>query len=190
MDLKVIGNKEFNGKEIKVIEGGFGENCRVLTDRQISEIHDMEAYEVRKSMNRLIEKNRLKVDVDYIDLKSISKVFTDEEKVQFGYNNNVWSKSSNVFILSERGYSKLIKSMDDDLSWEVHDKLIDEYLTMRKIINSDEQLLAKLVLDIYNGGQSAVLSAKQLTEIEVNKATKPLLVALLTSSIVTAYYLS
>ena len=126
-------------------------------------------------MNRLIEKNRLKVDVDYIDLKSISKVFTDEEKVQFGYNNNVWSKSSNVFILSERGYSKLIKSMDDDLSWEVHDKLIDEYFTMRKIINSDEQLLAKLVLDIYNGGQSAVLSAKQLTEIEVNKATKPLL---------------
>ena len=30
--------------------------------------------------------------------------------------------------------------MDTDLAWEIHDKLIDEYFTMREVINSNEQL--------------------------------------------------
>ena len=34
---------------------------------------------------------------------------------------------------------------------------------------------AQLLLEIYNGGQGGVLAAKQLTEIEVREATKPLL---------------
>ena len=65
--------------------------------------------------------------------------------------------------------------MDTDLAWEIHDKLIDEYFTMREIINSDEQLKANLLLSIYNGGQEGILASKQLTEIEVQEARKPLL---------------
>ena len=170
MDLKVVGKSEFMGKELPIIEGGFGDNCRILTDKQISEIHDMENKNVRARIKDNIL--RFKEGIDFIDIKGAYDTSTLES---FGYSKQSISQSSNIFILSERGYSKLIKIMDTDLSWEIMDKMIDEYFTMRKIINSDEQLLAKLVLDIYNGGQSAVLSAKQLTEIEVNKATKPLL---------------
>ncbi len=175
MDLKVIGKSEFMGKELPIIEGGFGDDCKIVTDYQISIIHNMELKEVRKSIRRLIDKDRLKVSVDFIDIKSqVNTLPMDFESI-FGVKEMYLSRTENIFILSERGYSKLIKSMDDDNSWEIMDKFIDEYFTMRKIINSDEQLLAKLVLDIYNGGQSAVSSARQLTEIEVNKATKPLL---------------
>ena len=173
MDLKVVGKSEFMGKELPIIEGGFGDNCRILTDKQISEIHDMENKNVRARIKDNIL--RFKEGIDFIDIKGAYDTSTLES---FGYSKQSISQSSNIFILSERGYSKLIKIMDTDLSWEIMDKMIDEYFTMRKIINSDEQLLAKLVLDIYNGGQSAVLSAKQLTEIEVNKATKPLLEAI------------
>ena len=170
MDLKVVGKAEFIGKELPIIEGGFGDSCRILTDKQISEIHNMENKNVRARIKDNIL--RFKDGIDFIDIKGAYDTSTLES---FGYSKQSISQSSNIFILSERGYSKLIKIMDTDLSWEIMDKMIDEYFTMRKIINSDEQLLAKLVLDIYNGGQSAVLSAKQLTEIEVNKATKPLL---------------
>lgn len=170
MDLKVVGKAEFIGKELPIIEGGFGVGCRILTDKQISEIHNMENKNVRARIKDNIL--RFKDGIDFIDIKGAYDTSTLES---FGYSKQSISQSSNIFILSERGYSKLIKIMDTDLSWEIMDKMIDEYFTMRKIINSDEQLLAKLVLDIYNGGQSAVLSAKQLTEIEVNKATKPLL---------------
>ena len=50
------------------------------------------------------------------------------------------SKAEHIYSLSERGYAKLIKIMDTDLAWEIHDKLIDEYFTMREVINSNEQL--------------------------------------------------
>ena len=39
---------------------------------------------------------------------------------------------------------------------------------------SEEQIVASLLYGIYQGGQSAIVSAKQLTEIEVAKATAPL----------------
>ena len=38
------------------------------------------------------------------------------------------SKSECVYLLSERGYAKLVKAMDDDRSWDIKDKFIDEYL--------------------------------------------------------------
>lgn len=42
------------------------------------------------------------------------------------------SKSEHIYILSERGYAKLIKIMDTDLAWVIHDKLIDEYFELRE----------------------------------------------------------
>lgn len=38
------------------------------------------------------------------------------------------SKSECVYQLSERGYANLVKAMDDDRSWDIMDKFIDEYL--------------------------------------------------------------
>ena len=67
MDLKVVGKSEFMGKELPIIEGGFGDSCKIVTDYQISIIHSMELKEVRKSIRRLIDKDRLKVSVDFID---------------------------------------------------------------------------------------------------------------------------
>lgn len=41
------------------------------------------------------------------------------------------TKAKHLYIFTERGYAKLIKIMDTDLAWEIHDKLMDEYLMMR-----------------------------------------------------------
>lgn len=153
-EIRVNGTVDFMGKQIKIIEGGFGEDCKVIVDRQLSEIHNSDTSEIRKSINRLISKNRLVEGTDYIDLKSIGKVFTDEIKLHFGYNNNVWSKATSVFVLSERGYSKLIKSMDDDISWEIHDKLIDEYFTMRQQIKVSMSKVDSSILAIVNAKDS------------------------------------
>lgn len=168
------GVKEFNGKEIKVLEGGFGENKRILTEKQIANVHNMEIKEVRKSIKRLVLNNRMKEDVDFIDIKpQINSLPMDLDDF-FGIKQEYLSRTENIFILSERGYSKLVKSMDDDSSWEIMDKLIDEYFSMREIINSDEQKIAQLTLSIYKGGQDALISAKELSELEVAKAVKPL----------------
>ena len=169
-ELKIKGTQSFMGKEIPVIEGGFGEAKRCLTDKTIGEIHNVKIKHVRESINNNIK--RFKENIDFIDLKEVDDIDHNLDLLQFlGYSKMQISKSGHIYLLSERGYAKLIKIMDTDLAWEIHDKLIDEYFTMRKIINSDEQLKAKLLLDIYNGGQEGVVASKQLAELE----KKPLL---------------
>lgn len=136
MELQVTGVQEFLGKEIPVIEGGFGEGKRCVLVREISQIHTMKVGNVNLLINN--NRNRFKDGVDIIDLKtdcykqSVLKDILGFTQAQIG-------NAKNIYLLSERGYAKLIKIMDTDLAWEIHDRLIDEYFTMRKIINSNEQ---------------------------------------------------
>ena len=168
-EIQVKGTQNFMGSEIPVIEGGFGTDKKCITDKTIAEIHNMQVKHVRE----LIKNNfkRFKENIDIIDLLSDDKFKVVVNDLGLKGSN----RTKNIFILSERGYSKLIKIMDTDLAWEIHDKLMDEYFTMREIINSNEQLKANLLLQIYNGGQEGVIASKQLTEIEVQEATTPLL---------------
>ena len=168
-EIQVKGTQNFMGVEISVIEGGFGTDKKCITDKTIAEIHNMQVKHVRE----LIKNNfkRFKENIDIIDLLSDDKFKVVVNDLGLKGSN----RTKNIFILSERGYSKLIKIMDTDLAWEIHDKLMDEYFTMREIINSNEQLKANLLLQIYNGGQEGVIASKQLTEIEVQEATTPLL---------------
>ena len=168
-EIQVKGTQNFMGAEIPVIEGGFGTDKKCITDKTIAEIHNMQVKHVRE----LIKNNfkRFKENIDIIDLLSDDKFKVVVNDLGLKGSN----RTKNIFILSERGYSKLIKIMDTDLAWEIHDKLMDEYFAMREIINSNEQLKANLLLQIYNGGQEGVIASKQLTEIEVQEATTPLL---------------
>lgn len=164
-ELQVRGTQSFMGKEIPVIEGGFGEAKRCLTDKTIGEIHNVKIKHVRESINNNIK--RFKENIDFIDLKEVDDIDHNLDLLQFlGYSKMQISKSGHIYLLSERGYAKLIKIMDTDLAWEIHDKLIDEYFTMREIINSDEQLKAKLLLKIYDGGQEGIIATKELVELE------------------------
>ena len=168
-EIQVKGTQNFMGVEIPVIEGGFGTDKKCITDKTIAEIHNMQIKHVRENINKNIK--RFKKDIDIIDLLSDDKFKIVVDDLELKGSN----RTKNIFLLSERGYAKLIKIMDTDLAWEIHDKLMDEYFTMREIINSNEQLKANLLLQIYNGGQEGVIASKQLTEIEVQEATTPLL---------------
>ena len=64
INLVVKGEVDVNGVTIKHIEGGFGENQKCLTCKDIAEVHNMELKEVNKSINRLIDKNRMIQGID------------------------------------------------------------------------------------------------------------------------------
>lgn len=170
MDLKVVGKSEFMGKELPIIEGGFGEGLRVMTAHMIAQIHGVSVKHINELTNNNI--NEFEEEVDVLNLL---KVGTNHLEIKTLFGIDLPPITKNFFIYSEQGYMALVGLMRNEDAREIRKKIRREYFAMRKIINSDEQLLSKLVLDIYNGGQNAVLSARQLTEIEVNKATKPLL---------------
>ncbi len=132
-ELKVSGTQNFMGINIPVIEGGFGVDCKVITDKTVSEIHEMRNNNIRSRITDNIK--RFKENIDYIDIKRACDVST---LLKLGYAKQSITQAENIYLLSERGYAKLIKIMDSDKAWEVHDKLIDEYFTMKKVINSDK----------------------------------------------------
>jgi len=145
-ELKVNGSQEFMGVTIPIIEGGFGDDKRIISTRSVSEVHKIELKEINQSVKRLIDKKRLIDNVDYIDLFS-NELF----KVTASDLGLITSNSQkNVFVLSERGYSKLVKYMDDDKSWEVMDKLIDEYFKMRLNVKNMLSEEDTYILNLYH----------------------------------------
>ena len=128
-EIVVSEKQSFMGMEIPVITGGFGEGQKILTIPMIKSIHKIEVKTANQDIKRLIEKGRMKEGVDFIDIKGNCELPLSE----LGWNGR---NIKNAFILSQRGYSKLIKYMDDEKSWEVHDRLIDEYFQMKEIIQT------------------------------------------------------
>lgn len=126
-EITVQGTQEFMGKEIPVIYGGFGEGQKVVLAKTIAEIHEMKVGNVNQRIND--NRSRFKDGIDIIDLKI---GYTSDVSLNLGFNQSQINASNNIYLLSERGYAKLIKIMDSDKAWEVHDKLVDEYFSMRE----------------------------------------------------------
>ena len=168
-ELKVNGTQKFMGIDIPIVEGGFGENCRVMTANTIAKIHKSRLDKI----NELILNNisEFEEGVDIIDLMNDEKSLNLAKGLGFVTNN----RQKHCYLLSEQGYMLLVGFMKTDKAKEIRKKLRREYFTMRQIINSNEQLKATYLLTIYNGGQDAVTASKKLTEIEVEEAKKPLI---------------
>lgn len=168
-ELKVTGSKEFMGIQIPVIEGGFGDDKRATTVPMISDIHGVEVKVINRYIGRLIEKNRYTENTDYIDLLS-----TEELKVTAGHLRLITSNGQKTaYVLSERGYSKLIKYMDDDTSWDVMNQFIDEYFTMRQVIQDTITVKDMAILAIVNA-KSDIERALAISNLE-NTVTQPLI---------------
>lgn len=168
-ELKVTGNQKFMGIDIPIIEGGFGEENRIATVPMISDIHGIEAKIINQSIKRLIDKKRLNENIDYIDLLS-----TEEFKVTASDLGLITSNGQkSAFVLSERGYSKLIKYMDDDKSWDVMDQFIDEYFDMRNTIKEvlSEEDLALLKICKSNTSEEVAIAVRDYR----NVITRPLI---------------
>lgn len=137
--LKVIGKERIGHIEFTGIEGGFGKDKKAMLVKDIAKIHGSTV----KRINELINRNRLrfKDGIDVIDLLSAPKfvvVLND-----LGFNQNQINRSNNIYLLSERGYAKLLKILDDDKAWEVYDELVDNYFNMRVAIKNNEPSLVQ-----------------------------------------------
>lgn len=130
-NLTVTGKQKFMGKDIPVVLGGFGEDKKCVSDKTVAEIHGMRDPDVRRRITDNIK--RFKENVDYIDMKKgVHETHTLEFLHNLGYTKQSITQAERIYLLSERGYAKLIKIMDTDLAWEIHDRLIDEYFELRE----------------------------------------------------------
>lgn len=129
-NIRVTGKQTILGKEIPVVLGGFGEGKKSITDKMIGLLHGIKPYHIRQLIARNNE--RFIENEDMIDLKSNigqSEVVTLYS--QLGYTQFEITRSNNLCVLSERGYLKLVKIMDNETAWDVYNHLLDEYFYLR-----------------------------------------------------------
>ncbi|GET12314.1 Tec protein [Ligilactobacillus agilis] len=135
-ELKVLGKEKVGSFEFTGIEGGFGEDKKAMLVKDIAAIHGRPVFKV----NELINRNRKKFrdGVDIIDLKENNfAIFLKDS----GFTQNQINASNNIYLLSERGYAKLLKILEDDKAWEIYDELVDNYFNMRQTIKTDNKAL-------------------------------------------------
>lgn len=144
-DLIVNGKQNFMGKEIPVVLGGFGEGKKCICDKTIAEIHNQAVPEIRRRINDNIL--RFRENIDFIDIKQgMDESHTFEIALELGYTKSAITQAEHIYLLSARGYAKLIKIMDTDIAWEIHDKLIDEYFKLRELQTDLSELSPELQL--------------------------------------------
>lgn len=135
--LKVLGTEKIGKIEFTGIEGGFGEDKKAMLVKDIALIHN----QTNGNINLLINRNRkrFKNGIDIIDLKANDNFAIVLSKS--GFTQNQINASKNIYLLSERGYAKLLKIMDDDKAWDIYDELVDNYFNMRVAIKENKPSL-------------------------------------------------
>ena len=136
-ELKILGTEKVGNFKFTGIEGGFGENKKAMLVRDIAVIHNSNVRRINEVINR--NRKRFKDGVDIIDLLSnedFAVVLNDS-----GFNQNQINASNNIYLLSERGYAKLLKILEDDKAWEIYDELVENYFNMRYVIQKQDSYM-------------------------------------------------
>lgn len=176
MELKKTGLVKINNYEFEGIEGGFGENKKCILAKDIAKIHGKEIYHINELINNNLEK--FKENIDIIDILGIGLDDTYLKSLGFsqqalnsykGLKNK--GKKSGIYLLSERGYSKLLKFMDDELSYDLYEQLLDNYFRLRQEIQQISKQ-DKMLLKIINSNSKEEL-ASNMTEYQL-EYVKPL----------------
>lgn len=132
-NVKVNGLINVAGMKFHDIEGGFGEGKKAMLVKEIAVIHERDTGKI----NELINKNRKRFldGIDVLDLKGNFDILLKDNGI---YTQNAINRSENIYLLSERGYAKLLKILEDDFAWDQYDKLVDGYFNMREQVNSGQ----------------------------------------------------
>ena len=126
--VKINGLKEIDGMKFHDIEGGFGEGKKAMLVKEIANIHGRELKVINQAIN--MNRNRFNENIDIVDLKSVNQIDRDLLN-NLGFSNSSIANANNIYLLSERGYAKLLKILEDDVAWEQYEKLVDGYFNMR-----------------------------------------------------------
>nr|DAU85720.1 MAG TPA: hypothetical protein [Caudoviricetes sp.] len=134
-ELKLLGKEHIGNIEFTGIEGGFGENKKSILAKDVAQIHEQSVGNI----NRLINNNRkwFEDGIDVIDLLNASEAFRNFAH-QLGLDKS--NRTQHIYLLSERGYSLLVKFMDDEKATRVYKQLLDNYFNMREAIKTNSAI--------------------------------------------------
>lgn len=162
-ELKVLGTENVAGYQFTGIEGGFGKDKKAMLVPDIAKIHGQRTAKINELLNR--NKKQFIDGVDIIDFLSPSEGLRNFAKENGLITNN---RVKHIYLLSERGYLKLLKIMDDDKAWDIYNEIVDNYFNMRaeiKHVATKYEKLMQLANLTSNEEMKEYLISKVIEEI-------------------------
>lgn len=103
--LKIIGTKVINNKEIREVEGGFGEGQKCILASDVAKQHELRLDKINALINNNIKRFNNNDIIDFLN--------PSEGLREFAIENGLFTsnRTKNIFLLSERGYAKLSNLM-------------------------------------------------------------------------------
>jgi len=140
-NLVVKGNTTVCGIEVPIVYGGFGINQKVMLAKTVAEIHNIELKVVNQNIKRHIKDGYFEKGIDFIDLKGTEfEVTLSDSKI---YTKNALNASKNIYLLSQRGYTLLLKLMDSELARKQYKEVIDDYFKLKEKVEKVEKVTGK-----------------------------------------------
>lgn len=135
-DIIKIGNKDLQVKQYK--------GQRVVTFKDIDMVHERVEGTARKRFYD--NKKHFIEEIDYFEITR------KDVGPNFGQTYGFDDKAPKGMLITETGYLMLVKSLQDDLAWEVQRELVNRYFRVdnsKKIINEIKGQVLTLVNDLF-----------------------------------------
>ncbi|MDZ4486000.1 ORF6C domain-containing protein [Bacillus cereus] len=161
-EIRLLGRRNIAGYEFTGIEGGFGEGKKAMLVKDIAVIHGRQSSRINERINE--NRKRFKDGIDIIDLLGVG--LTDTEIKKYGFTqqavNSYRGRNGNIYLLSERGYFKLLKILEDEKAWDIYDQFVDGYFNMREKnqVATDPMSILKLTFEALEGQQQVIEEIK------------------------------
>jgi len=121
-----------NGQTVKIIEWN---GKRVITTQEMAVHHDIETRILNQKFRR--NKKHFIENSDYFVVKKEMVTNCDDLLKSFYHD------SGELFLFTESGYLKFVKTINDDKAWEIYNQLIDAYFLVKKLNSIEKQFLEK-----------------------------------------------
>ena len=160
-----------NNLEVRLNEG----TVKTIPSYEVAEMMNKQHWEVLRMLEGYepSKGSKSRRVVGIIPILTNNNVVVSDYFIENTYKD-ASGKQNKYYECSKLGCDMLANKMSGEKGILFTAKYVKKFNAMEKLINSNDQLKSQLLLSIYNGGQDGILAAKQLTDLEVQEATKPL----------------
>jgi len=128
-ELVVKGTTKVCGIDVPNVYGGFGKNQKTMLAKTVAKLHGRELKKINALINNHIEDKYFEEGIDFIDLKNgLLKVPLNE----LGFSKRDISISKNIYLLSQQGYTILLKLLESELAMKQYKIVIRDYFKLKE----------------------------------------------------------
>jgi len=128
-ELVIKGKIKVCGVDIPNVYGGFGKDQKTMLAKTVAKLHSRELKKINELINNHIEDKYFEEGIDFIDLKNgLLKVPLSE----LGFSKRDISISKNIYLLSQQGYTLLLKLFESELAMKQYKIVIRDYFKLKE----------------------------------------------------------